>query len=341
MSTYYYKKNYCYKPFEDIEIHPDGSVYTCCPYWNSTSLGNVFHDDVDDIWNSPKAVELRKRILNKDYSLCNTESCLEWSRNIFYTRYVTNCEPIMKELPKKVTLGYDCECNSACIICRDKVFTYSDEKLQDLNSKIDSVYLPFLSNAKLVTINAGGDAFASRHSRLLIKKLIEKIPDLKFEFLTNGIMASKDVFNELNITVDRIEDINISLHASNKKTYAKMVRDGEKKFDIVMKNIKYLSALNKHDDFQLILSFVLTSLNYKDLPDFIKLALKYKAFPVIWEYRPEQNGSQNKLNDILLNITQKTHPHYKDLVKVLHHPIVKEYRRVLAPILQQIQDEKI
>ena len=332
-------KSICCKPFEDIEIHVDGSVYTCCPFWNNNAIGNIFYDSVEKIWNSEKAIELRKRILNHDYSLCNKESCLYLSKE-FYSQYDTVFEPVMKEYPKRINLGYDYECNSACIICRDKVLTLPEEKLSELNSKIDSVYIPLLKNARIVTINSAGDAFASRHSRLLIKRLIEKIPNLKFEFMTNGIMASKQVFNELKITADRIETINVSLHAAKKKTYGKIVRNGEQKFDTVIRNIEYINSLNKDNNFQFVLNFVVTALNYQDLPDFIRLAEKYNAHPLIWEYRSEQNFSENKRHSEL-TITEITHLKYNDLKKILQDSLIRRYRQFLSPILQQIQDEGI
>ncbi len=67
---------FCPIPFQEMEIHQDGSVYLCCPSFNNYySCGNVFEDSFENVWNSEKAVDLRMRIMNGDYSLCNKDVC--------------------------------------------------------------------------------------------------------------------------------------------------------------------------------------------------------------------------------------------------------------------------
>ena len=68
----------CYQPFDEIEIYNSGRVYTCCPsfFKEDYYLGNIFEvDTFDEIWYSDKAIELRKRIIQNDFSLCNTDIC--------------------------------------------------------------------------------------------------------------------------------------------------------------------------------------------------------------------------------------------------------------------------
>ena len=70
------KKEFCTRPFEEIEIHINGEVYTCCPNWNKAySIGNIYKNSFEEIWNGEKAQELRTRIMNKDYSLCDNTIC--------------------------------------------------------------------------------------------------------------------------------------------------------------------------------------------------------------------------------------------------------------------------
>ena len=71
-----HKFDFCPVPFQEIEIFSDGSVFACCPSWNEYySIGNVFESNVEEIWNSDKVVQLRRRILNNDYSLCKKDKC--------------------------------------------------------------------------------------------------------------------------------------------------------------------------------------------------------------------------------------------------------------------------
>ena len=53
-----YKFDFCPAPFQEMEIFSDGSVYVCCPSWNEYySIGNVFENSVEDVWNSEKAID--------------------------------------------------------------------------------------------------------------------------------------------------------------------------------------------------------------------------------------------------------------------------------------------
>ena len=115
-------KQACVQPFTAIEIDINGNVFTCCPsFINYYNIGNIYESkSLEELWNSEKARNLREKILNNDYSLCNLELCrqkrLESAENL--TANSTN-------LPKYITLAYDKECNLQCITCRDKKYKNS------------------------------------------------------------------------------------------------------------------------------------------------------------------------------------------------------------------------
>ena len=326
------KISFCTRPFHEIEIHSTGEVYTCCPNWNKFySIGNIFKDSFENVWNSDKAIDVRKRILNNDYSLCDVENCPYIKQNDFVGDFNQNdCEPIMKKSPTIVKFVYDKECNIACKICRDKIKRLSDEDLELLNSKIDTFFLPLLESTESLIVNSYGDPFGSRHSSLLIKKAAEKYPNLKFDFHTNGILCNETHFKNINITPDKIGKIRISIHAATAKTYAKTVPNGEFYFPKIIENLRYLQKLKKEYNFPVYIHFVVTSDNYKEIPDFIKLAEEVDASPRFWEYRETNCDYQNPEN---LFVCNEDHPLHKELVKVLQHPLVKQYKQYFSPIM--------
>lgn len=328
---------FCTKPFEEIEIHNTGEVYVCCPNWNEFySIGNIFENSVEEVWNSKKAIELREKIINKDYSLCDEKSCLYLQQQLFLSEYKTECIPNMPEYPKIIRFAYDKECNIACKICRDKIKRLSDEDLEKLNSKIDTFFLPLLKSAKVLIVNSYGDPFGSRHSSLLIKKAAEKYPNLKFDFHTNGTLCDENHLKSLNITPERIDNVRISIHAASKRTYAKTVPNGEFYFPKIIENLKYLQKIKYSETttlFQVYIHFVVTADNYKEIPDFIKLAKKVDASPRFWEYRRENCDYMIKEN---LNICNPDHKKHKDLLKVLRHKLVHENKEFFSPILYNL-----
>lgn len=330
-------KKFCTRPFEEIEIHNTGEVYTCCPNWNNFySIGNIFEQSIEEVWNSQRAKEFRRRILNNDYSLCDSNGCTYCKQSLFMSPYSTDCKSQMEEYPKIVKFCYDYECNIACTICRDKLKRLPQEDLELLNSKIDTFFLPFLKSAKTLIINSYGDPFGSRHSRLVIQKAAEKFPDLKFDFHTNGILCNETTFKNLNITPDKIEKMRISIHAATAQTYGKIVPEGEIYFPKITENLKYLAQIRKTNHFEFYIHFVLTPLNYQEMPDFVRLAEEVGAIPCFWEFRQENCAYPNLDNHYIL---RPDHPKHKDFLKVLKNPILKTYKENISPAILELMPQ--
>lgn len=341
--------SFCRRAFQSVEIHQDGSICVCCPAWNKFyMLGNIFEGDFESAWNSEMAIELRTRILNNDYSLCDVENCPALfnkrldpkSFDSSFPHYEISDGggylPIMKEYPKEVKFCYDAECNIVCEMCRDSVYMNSDDLLNKYDSMIETKFLPLLKNAQLVTINAQGDPFASRHSRKLIAAISQKYPDIKYEFHTNASTCTPDILEKLNVT-DKIKIMRVSLHAASAKMYGQIVRNGDKIFPVTMKNLEYISQLRKKYSvpFEFYIQFVVMAKNYKEMPRFVELAEKLGAVPVFWEYLNNIGHSENKQAD-LKSVHLKNHPKHKDFIKTLKHSNM--YRGChLSPLLQKLQ----
>ena len=58
------KKPFCIRPFFGMIIGADGTVYPCCKVYDVT-MGNVFDDGVQKIWNSKKYVKWREKMLSE------------------------------------------------------------------------------------------------------------------------------------------------------------------------------------------------------------------------------------------------------------------------------------
>ena len=333
---------FCTSPFESIEIHPSGEVYVCCPNWNQYySIGNIFENSFEKVWNSEKVKELRRRILNNDYSLCDKSSCpycirksfpfpvrKEMAKKFLWWKEDVNCYEEMKKGPVSVKLSYDPECNIACKMCRDKIIRLSDEELELFNSRIDTFFIPLLKDVRLLEINAHGDPFGSRHCRLLIEKVAKKYKHIKFDFQTNGILCSDNMLRQLNISYDRIFAMRVSIHAATAETYSKIVPNGYKFFPVILQNLKFLSLAREKHSFMFFLHFVVSSVNYKEIPDFIRMAEHFGARPYFWELRPIQYNYEFVDNDF---IVEPDHPLHENLKEVLKNPICKKYKDNFTP----------
>lgn len=327
---------FCRAPFEEIEIHARGEVFACCANWTDRyMLGNIHENSFEEIWNSEKAMELRQKILNKDYSLCNEGKCqyLQFGFPPFFSNDYETYKPKMEKYPIVIKYVYDYECNIACYICREKIRRMPKEELEELNAKIDTFFLPMLKHSRILTINANGDPFGSRHSRLLIKKAAKMYPDLKFDFHTNGILLNKTVLNNLNISPEKISTVRISIHAATKETYGKIVKNGETLFPKIIENLNYLKEIRQQNNFELYVHFVVLPENYKEISAFVDLAEKYDAIPCFWEYRPDNCSYKDEKNNYIF---MQNHPLFNQLKEEMQAQNLKKYKCYISPILGKL-----
>ncbi len=320
----------CLAPFENIEIHPEGDVYPCCPgylYNPPEAFGNIIKSDFKDIWNGPKLNEIRNKILNNDYSLCDRKIC------DYVSSSYTKDFDASKQGPKQIFLCYDQECNYKCITCRDNIITNTDEELKIYDNVILPKILPLLKDAKEIMFS-GGDPLSSRHSRRLIKAVCEKNTKAKLSLFTNGYFFDERNMKELG--VKKLKSLSISISAATKETYNKIMQMDA--FDKIMENLAFALKWKKQGKIEEIdLNFVVHSMNYKEMIDFVKIAEKFDAMAIFWEYRPWPWTEMHKHYKEVA-VFEPYHKEYPKLKKMLHNPIFKSTHCSLYPLLQNIAD---
>lgn len=328
-------KQVCKYPFQYAEIHPSGDIACCCSsYTDDYFFGNIFKHSFDEIWNGRKARSFRKDILKQKYSSCHLDMC----SGIDTEQYIDEKEVSeISPYPKIVNFSVDDTCNVKCVMCRDENRAPGLSKRIELEKMVDTTFVPMLKNAELLQLNGEGELFASSICKEFVRKAATTYPNLKFELITNGQLCTQDNLEDLNIT-DRIERITISLHASTKETYEKIVRGG--KFERVMKNIEYLNSLHKSGkigDFSL--AYVISSLNYKDLIGFAKLVNKLKIVGQLREFMDWGDASEMCRNFSKYNIVDENHPEHKDFVELLNNPIFDSEYIMMNDVIRNVQKE--
>ncbi len=316
----------CAEPFEKIETDYDGSVYFCCAHHssskttpeNSFSLGNIFENSFEEIWNSNKAIEIRTKILNNDYSLC-TNCVRKQNPTVFFKEKSSDLKPVLEKYPIEVRLSHDEECNVNCIFCRERIQRNSEDKVKKYDELIDSLFIPLLKDAQFINPNISGDVFASKHSRKLVKSIADRYPNIKFEILTNGVLATPNMLKELNLLAGgKIRNLVISIHAVTKETYNKIVRSGN--FDMLMQNIEYITKLKNEGIIgSTTFNFVVNSYNYTEMPAFARFAMEHNAYASFWEIRNYNQELADSYKELAIHLPE--HPEHKKLLEVLKDSI--------------------
>lgn len=322
----------CVRPFLSVELDNIGRVFTCCNGYIKFPIGNIFEQSFEEIWNGERAREIRRKMLAGDLSCCNMDICntrdlcgeRTLDRNLSADELAALGEKMI--YPRGVLLANDEECNVACMMCRHKVIAHSDQELAKMSAGNDNI-LSMLKNAELVYVSGKGDPFSSRYMRALIKQIVQTYPQMKFRVSTNGILASKELFEDLGLLrsesggdEDRVTQVNFSIHAATEKTYNKIVKGGN--WQAVMRNLKWLSERQRAGRIkELFMIFVLSSLNFRELPDFLRLTRQFGANPLIWDYK--NWGVQSGLEARNLAVFDPRHRDYPELVEILQDEEIK------------------
>ena len=326
----------CKTPFTYCEIYDNkGDIKPSCPaYLKYDNSGHIIEEarfknfcdnsekdtiqnkEFNEFWNGKSITELRKRVLKGDFSMCRRDICT------MYTPCTIDELPAdYQNGPKEIKISYDTECNYNCLICRDIIKTNTSEEME----LYDKVYLPKIiniaKNADTVIMLGSGEPLFSRHSRKLIKELVKAYPKIKFNLCTNGFFLDEKNLTELGIK-NNVWGVAVPLDGINRETYKNIMRTDA--FDRVMKNVELMAEWKKRGKINwMTINFVVQLMNYKELPEFVKLAQKLDVTAFISTYKPWGFTEFSKrYNDIA--VFEPKNKHYQELVKILHNPVFKD-----------------
>ena len=325
----------CKNPYTHLEIQGNGNCYFCCPSFikNEISIGNIFEQSFEEVWYGEKATEFRKSVLDGSYSKCDLTLCpFDAEGFFFYEDY------LYPPYPKFVALNYVGCCNVRCITCRDNLYCETKDKTEYYNQFKDRI-VQLCSRAKYVYLNGSGSLFVSNHLKGVCHEILKVNPYVRFILCSNGLLFNEAHVRDFNL-LNNLYHVQISIHAAKKKVYEKIVRGG--KWEVLQKNLSYISNLKKEGKItKLEFNFVTHSLNYKEMPRFVKMAQKFGATPVFWRFRKWNNASEMNRNYEKYTVWEKDHKDYKKFLKVM-----KKLQKIDVkicfhdPLFQKLYDQK-
>jgi len=337
----YLAGSFCHAPWRHLEIAWDGHAFLCCPAWLPLRVGNARNQTLDEIWNSDFAVEIRNSILDRSFRFCSKTHCYRIAGRTLPHRAGADstgsrltarpaCEQSVvvdpAEFPARVTyspellhLCYDRTCNMACPPCRKNFYSANREERESM----DRNFIPFVfraaQNAGTVYLDGAGEVFASKHSRHLLALLNrEQFPHLKLWFISNGQLVNQRAFDDFDLW-GRVRGLQISVDAARPETYRLVRRGGS--LQRLLSNLDFLDRLRRErgESFKLELTFVVSSVNFREMPEFVTLANRFHVDSVVFTViRNWGHISQAEFEK--LNVTNPSHPEHQEFLKVLESP---------------------
>lgn len=318
---------FCSNPFTDVEVIQSRDVFTCCAAWLPAAIGAADDPNVD-AWRGPRAQELRRSILDGDFSYCSRLNCPKIAgRNLprrdevhdpVMRRHIDRQTPVTMPDPDRVLLSYDTSCNLSCPSCRVKLISLGRSAASKLDAFYEAHVAPLAANARNIKVTGSGDPFGSNHFRHVLRRLTSKeTHEPRLQLQTNGVLFDERAWNELGLQ-DHVKSVWVSVDAVDPDTYAVLRRDGD--FNRLMANLKFLASKRKEGQIgELRLDFVVQAANFRQMPAFAQMAQEIGADGVHFlmlrnwgTFTPEVFQS--------MAVTFETHPDHAAFLDVLDDP---------------------
>jgi uncharacterized protein YbaR (Trm112 family) len=347
-----------------------GSTYPCdCAAWVPFVTGNMLEgESADAVWNSPGMQEVRRSVLDGDYSYCSRTMCPaivngNLPRNEEVTaprlrRIIDNRETVVTDGPRLVALGHDSSCNLACPTCRHDLMIANREESERLDRGRDHVILPMLRGRDIgVHMTSWGDPFASRHYRSILEALRGPEYDgVRIFLLTNGLGLTPHTWKAMPQLAEKIVELRVSVDAATKATYENVRRPG--KWEVVRENLTTMGELSRAGTFMrnrfaggghsvssdlhinlttpysFVIAFVVQSANFREMPAFVRLGEELGADVVFQKYY--SFGHEAPAVFASKDVTSPDHPEHEEFQAVLRDPAMQS-PRVAATFMAQLE----
>ena len=328
------KDRFCVVPFRQLSTGFAGNAHACsCPAWVPFPIGNILQaESADAVWNSAEAVEIRRSILDGDFSYCSRTLCSfitaqklprkDEITDPVYRGYIEHHTTTLAARPNGVDLNYDNTCNLACPSCRTEIQTASVVEQASYAKAQERVILPLLKEVKgQVYISGGGEVFSSRHGRSVLSSLNrQEYPGVDLHLITNAQLLTPLKWNDFPHLPEMIGTLSVSIDAANAESYEKLRWPG--KWSTLMTNLEFISEMRREERIrEFWINFVVQKENFRQMLDFVELGMRL-GVDRVWFQRVTNYGAYDEATFADIDVTSPQHPDHAELLEILRSPLL-------------------
>lgn len=326
-------KLFCSKPFEWLEVGRD-SVHLCCAAWLPLPVGSFPEQSFSEIWNSQKAQDVRRSILDGSFRHC-TRHC-PWLSKPDGTGSVQRVEDVTephlreaidKQLevlpfgPRRINCSFDRSCNLSCPSCRRSVLVETDAEAQILAIQAGLAADILGSQAEYLSITGSGDAFGSPYFRdWLLRMRADEMPAMKCIHLhTNGLLWRPEIWNKIDPGVrGLIRSAEVSIDAATADTYQLNRRGG--RWDRLQESLAFISGLRREGPLRYLkIHMVVQANNFREMPAFVEIGKKLGVDMVYFSQLADW-GAMSPIELSRRTVQRSFHPDHAEFRALLQHP---------------------
>ncbi|MET0553962.1 MAG: radical SAM protein [Vicinamibacteria bacterium] len=321
---------YCKVPFEKLALSDDGARL-CCPSYVPKVVGDPKTQTLDEIWNSPAAIEIRRSIVDGDYRYCRDlcpvivqdklPTVDELAPGV-WAAAVAGAKAPLPTGPRHLALLHDRSCNLSCPSCRATVIAATARERAEFQVILDRVIRPAFPSLRVLEF-AGGEILASAHLKNVALSIDPAAaPDLRIAIMSNGTLFDRAAWEQLRNIHGIVKLVYVSLDAATAGSFQELRRGGS--WPETLANVEFLSTLRRDGLIeQFGLTFVVQQRNFREMRAFAELGLRLGCDRVMF-HELVDFGTYAPGGYAARNVCDPAHPQHQELLAVLRDPVFAE-----------------
>jgi MoaA/NifB/PqqE/SkfB family radical SAM enzyme len=326
-----WKGRFCHVPFEHFEPIDNGEVFICCPTHVPYSIGNIYKQSADEIWNSSEVQEIRASILDGSFRYCSKMHCDRLLGGTLPRREAVKALPQsthVANLPKEVVLNHDRSCNLSCPSCRTEVIA-SGSKDREILDRVKPDIVRLANAAEHLVITNAGDPFASKHYRSVLQD-IRPASSQWLKLYTNAQLFTQQEWDKLQHLHETNIFVDISIDASTAETYQVLRRGGS--FERLVKNLELVSSLRRENKIKrFTINMTVQRRNLLEMADFAKWGIAMGC-DLVYFLRIRNWGTFKPEEFLDLDVCAPSHPLFDAYCETVGDEVFKDPRVSLATL---------
>ena len=309
---------FCERPFKFVYLATNGEVWPCS--WMHYVIGNLYEQNLDEIWHSETAQKARETILDGTYAYCRKMSCPYCERGDLpdLSEEELKQASIPTPLPEYITLANDHICNIACTTCRSGIYKPADGEREKIDRVLQQ-FLPIANRLKILDTNGQGEFLANPSFINFLEKLQPVHSDFQLNFETNGILFDEAHWNRFSHLGKYHIRIVVTINSLRREVY-RYLSGGFDYLEQTLNNLRFLSRLRREGKInELCVTMVVQESNCWEVPEYIRTFAHSEEFeidqivmkPLYKWFHMERETYWFK------NILNPLHPYHKEYLRIL------------------------
>ena len=316
---------FCDHPFTYAYLADKGEVWPCG--WMHYVIGNLYEQNLDEIWHSEAAQKARESILNGSFAFCRKVSCPYCERDELpdLTEEELAKAAVPTPVPVSINIANDHICNIACTNCRTAIYCPEEGEREKIDDALERL-LPFANQTKFLGMNGGGEFLANPSFLKFLERLRPERSDLHLSFETNGVLFDEAHWERFSHLGEYRINVTVTINSIRRETYA-YLSGGFDHLDRVLNNLRFLSKLRREEKINnLAVTIVVQECNFWEVPEYIHKFAHSDEFEIDSIVMKPLYKWWHMAEDVywFKNILNPLHPYHKEYLKILADDCWKE-----------------